>query len=92
MNWAALQILPMSWLVSPGMKRCRTASSPYLPMRYAEVSVTEIGHMSANSDCTNRYCRMYFAVIGVPLQPSTPGRRDMAWMPKSPNPICSISR
>ena len=82
----------MSWLVIPGRKRRRTASSPYFPMRNAEVSVAEIGHMSANSDCTNRYCRMYFAVMGVPFQPSTPGRRDMAWMPKSPKPIRSISR
>ncbi len=50
----------------------------------AEVSVAEIGHISPNSDWVKMYWKLYLTIGGtLSGQPSTPPRRDMAWMPNS---------
>ena len=64
-----------------------------LRIRWIDVSVTLIGHISPNSACTNRYCSAYLATAGNGLfMPSAPARWLMAWNWKSPNAMCSISR
>ena len=50
-----------------------------LRIRWIEVSVTLIGHISPNSACTNRYCSAYLATAGSGRSmPSTPARWLMA--------------
>ena len=62
-------------------------------IRWIDVSVTLIGHISPNSPCTNRYWKAYFATGGSGRSmPSTPPRWLMAWNWKSPKAIRSISR